>query len=841
MKFRFATFILLCVTLSLLAVLILPFAFSTNHARAQNLFADSCGGTPDTWQATTLTNAPEGRSYASAVWTGTEMLVWGGSGASGFSPYREAGGRYNPTTNTWTAMSTTNQPHPRINHTALWTGTEMIVWGGYYNESGWHYLNDGGRYNPATDTWMPISTVDAPIARAFHSAVWTGSEMIVWGGESGQAALNTGGRYNPATNTWSSTSTLNAPSPRSWLAAVWDGNEMIVWGGQNAGSSFDTGGKYDPWTDAWSPISTTNAPPPRGNVQGVWTGNEMIVWGGQHAESPYELFNIGGKYNPVTDSWVLTPTENAPTGRADGFTLVWAGGEMVVWGGNDGSPTNTGGRYDPATNTWTATLLTDAPSARHWHVAVGTDSEMIVWGGDGGSMNTGGRLFICPTNPSPTPRPTNTHAPTTPTNTRTPSNTPPNTHTATSTPTFTSTSPSTPTPTWTGTVVTNTPTATATDGPSPTPGGDTPVIESFAINAGALTSTTTNVNLIVSYSDPDNDLQDASVSNDGVTWSDWDDADENIGWTLPGGDGVKTVYLRARDAAGHISEIKSDTITLDTTVESEFSVSVNQGALYTNQVGVSLKIGSKTGTSQMQVSNDGGFVGAIWEPYTSTRAWEITEYDGSVIPRTVYVRFKDSGGNVVATASDDIILDVKAPTGSVNIGGNNTAEDIGAVTLNLSASDDLSGVGGMRLSNRSDFQGASWISFASNKSWNFASNQVVFAQFRDNAGNVSKTYATTTCSVKPSTPQLKKPKNGASVNVTQVKLDWSDSKCGTTFSLVVKADSPNGKQVGKLKPASISEFTTKTLARGKTYYWQVKACNVKGCVLGNWWSFKIPK
>ena len=34
------------------------------------------------------------------------------------------------TDNTWTATSTTNAPAARFRHTAVWTGSEMIVWGG---------------------------------------------------------------------------------------------------------------------------------------------------------------------------------------------------------------------------------------------------------------------------------------------------------------------------------------------------------------------------------------------------------------------------------------------------------------------------------------------------------------------------------------------------------------------------------------------------------------------------------------------------------------------------------------------------------------------------------------
>ena len=55
----------------------------------------------------------------------------------------------------------------------------MIVWGG---EDARHYLNTGGRYDPGTDSWTATSITNAPDARHLHTAVWTGSEMIVWGG-----------------------------------------------------------------------------------------------------------------------------------------------------------------------------------------------------------------------------------------------------------------------------------------------------------------------------------------------------------------------------------------------------------------------------------------------------------------------------------------------------------------------------------------------------------------------------------------------------------------------------------------------------------------------------------
>ena len=73
----------------------------------------------------------------------------------------------------------------------------MIVWGGYNAGS---YFNTGGRYDPGTNTWTATGTTNAPTGREHPTAVWTGSEMIVWGGLGNVigGVFNTGGRYNPA-------------------------------------------------------------------------------------------------------------------------------------------------------------------------------------------------------------------------------------------------------------------------------------------------------------------------------------------------------------------------------------------------------------------------------------------------------------------------------------------------------------------------------------------------------------------------------------------------------------------------------------------------------------------
>jgi Kelch motif protein len=178
----------------------------------------------------------------------------------------------------------------------------MIVWGGYPP-----YLNTGGKYDPLTDSWVATTTSGSPEARSGHTAVWTGTEMIVWGGYNDPNYLNSGGRYNPVTNSWVATTTTNSPVERSGLTAIWTGTEMIVWGGYNRhnGGFLNTGGRYCLNADGWSETTTTNAPSRRTSPTSVWTGTEMMVWGGYDGLA---LLNTGGRYcDASTGRCRLTP------------------------------------------------------------------------------------------------------------------------------------------------------------------------------------------------------------------------------------------------------------------------------------------------------------------------------------------------------------------------------------------------------------------------------------------------------------------------------------------------------------------------------------------------------
>jgi hypothetical protein len=105
----------------------------------------------DTWQETSTASGVPSDRIAPAIWTGEEMIVWGGGTRleSGFT----GGGHYNPDADTWTRTATAGEPVGRTAHSLIWTGSEMIMWGGWYRDTSSvdYYLDDGAKYRCVPD------------------------------------------------------------------------------------------------------------------------------------------------------------------------------------------------------------------------------------------------------------------------------------------------------------------------------------------------------------------------------------------------------------------------------------------------------------------------------------------------------------------------------------------------------------------------------------------------------------------------------------------------------------------------------------------------------------------
>jgi hypothetical protein len=329
------------------------------------------------------------------------------------------GGRYNPATNRWQPTATAGAPPGRYLFTGVWDGDELLVWGGLVQDG---ESNTGGKYNPATDHWTTMSLTDAPAPRHFHTAVWSGAEMIVWGGTDFYAGIiyNDGGRYDPDTDRWQPLTTSGAPSPRTEHTAVWTGAEMIVWGGCDGvycGTPQHTGGHYDPATDTWEATSLAGSVPrARGEHTAIWTGERMIVWGGYTTASSYT--NTGAEY------LVDAPGNQPPVAAADEYATV-ANTPLAV-----AAPGVLGNDSDSDGDSLTAVLVT---LPEHGTLTLmgsggftytpeagfsGSDTFAYrVWDGLAYSQNAGVTISVAP--PGSTPTATSTGVPPSPTATAT--------------------------------------------------------------------------------------------------------------------------------------------------------------------------------------------------------------------------------------------------------------------------------------------------------------------------------------------------------------------------------------------------------------------------------------
>jgi N-acetylneuraminic acid mutarotase len=206
--------------------------------------ADGWAYTPaaNSWQQ--LPRGPLAGRHPTGAWTGTELVIVGGADADG-RQFRDAAA-YNPATRSWRRLPP--MPEPRVDATATWTGSEVLVVGGHGGR--WrHVYADGVAYSPATNRWRRLPAMFT--GRAEHTAVWTDRQLLVWGGRTSRGvtvvAPPYGAAYDPASNRWSALP-KSALRGRTGHAAVWTGTQMLIWGGTpvSGGGSVGDGAAYTP-------------------------------------------------------------------------------------------------------------------------------------------------------------------------------------------------------------------------------------------------------------------------------------------------------------------------------------------------------------------------------------------------------------------------------------------------------------------------------------------------------------------------------------------------------------------------------------------------------------------
>lgn len=248
------------------------------------------------WRA--LADSPlSPRSGHIAVWTGEELIVCCGQNQSGDASGSAA---YDPVADAWRELAP--PPFDAALAAAVWTGTEMIVTGG-------SNFNGAAAYDPATDTWTLLASPPRKIER-LSDVAWTGEQLIVWP----RAFTNAPGMiYDRAADEWRQLPAPPAELAVSQGSMVWTGSDIIVWGAIDSNESDTVGARITLNGDEWQPIAKDPLGPferwngTDGASSAVWTGTEMLIWVGSIDNGDFtDLDNAVTStlaYNPTTDSW----------------------------------------------------------------------------------------------------------------------------------------------------------------------------------------------------------------------------------------------------------------------------------------------------------------------------------------------------------------------------------------------------------------------------------------------------------------------------------------------------------------------------------------------------------
>jgi len=281
---------------------------------------------------------------------------------------------------------------------------------------------------------------------------------------------------------------------------------------------------------------------------------------------------------------------------------------------------------------------------------------------------------------------------------------------------------------------------------------------SLSINGGAGSANSTDVELGVAAHDPEpgSGLGQMAFSNDGTTWGDWLEWANGTSWSLAtgaggtAGDGPKTVFFRVKDIAGNTGGPANASVLLDTGRPRELGVTINGGALCTNDTTVSLNLSAadpEPGSPplEMALSNSENATGA-WEAFSRRKPqWSLaagpggTDTDGE---KAVWLRVRDAAGNEGEPASGTIFLDRIAPGPlkiTINAGSNGTNRP--DVELSLEASDTApsSGVEMMQFC-QDGTNWSAWEPLSSRKRYTLSGPdgpKTILFQVRDRAGNIA--------------------------------------------------------------------------------------------------------
>jgi len=326
------------------------------------------------------------------------LFIFGGADTNDDS--LSNGAIYDPRTNRWTLIVIdSNAPSPRRLATAVWTGSSVLVFGGRIDTVSAGY-SDAAVYDPAADHWL--SEPNNSNGRVGPIGVGSSLFSAFWGGWGANSAVLSGTeRFDWSNTTWTAatSTTYSDPGVLAHTAWAFTGQYLYLYGGQvNSTTETSAAYSYNLLTNTWRSLASTSstlAPSARWGALGVWDGNSFYVWAGRDDSSAK---SDGAAWSSGT--WKSMTSTGAPTARwapsrQTGWAFARGSGDLVFIGGLDalGNYFNDGARYvenstTAGAGTWTSIPKWPSGENHQWGVAAYVGGALIVWGGHNGTAAT---------------------------------------------------------------------------------------------------------------------------------------------------------------------------------------------------------------------------------------------------------------------------------------------------------------------------------------------------------------------------------------------------------------------------------------------------------------------
>jgi hypothetical protein len=343
------------------------------------------------------------RSEFGAVWTGTEIVFWGGRDGV---TYLNNGAAYNPVSATWRMLPAAPLA-PRIRFAALWTGKHVLVAGGQ-TASGLTadgklaLAADYATYDPAADRWSAATDtgLGGRSQMAFVYAPELGKSILIGGFSPSRIPRSTGVRIDAETR---QVAALDDPSGSGFATrGFWAARKFHAFHAETCvTANCEYGTIWEPGSDRWRKVSGFPGALRTGTLQGVAVtvhprGDGRVVFsGGQDRKNATAMNSSAYLYNAGDESWTNLPSADALPAASRAYASgFFVSGRYATWGGigvlSAAAPAEVADGILLAADGLSWSMLPDLGlRPRRDHAAIAIGADVYVWGGSEGAKAFG--------------------------------------------------------------------------------------------------------------------------------------------------------------------------------------------------------------------------------------------------------------------------------------------------------------------------------------------------------------------------------------------------------------------------------------------------------------------